>query len=324
MSGNELMEDRVRRTLHAVAQASERAVVPAERRPHRFLRPAVVAVVSASAVLAVGLVAARGHDSEIAPPVATLSSAITNPSAETDPASSGPIPSTQPGSTPDSAGTSTGSAPYLTVIAHVVDSGSAQIETVEIDRGSSEGIKVGMAVVDAAGLVGRITTVDAEHSIVQLITDPAFTVECTVTHARRADGQLADALAGIDTAATLPQATVASTADASVGRNSLIPEAATLTSDAPFFPSLDGACRGRGVDQRPDMQSDTAPQAFTVGVGDLVTTTGGSTSLAPPNIIIGAVTNKVSSASSWLLEIEPAADIEHVDEVSVVLYRPAQ
>lgn len=45
-------------------------------------------------------------------------------------------------------------------------------DTIEIDRGSGDGIKVGMAVVTDQGLVGRIAVVHGGRSTVQPITDP--------------------------------------------------------------------------------------------------------------------------------------------------------
>lgn len=45
---------------------------------------------------------------------------------------------------------------------------------IEIDKGSDDGIKVGMPVIDEAGLVGRITTVSTDTSIVMLVTSTEF------------------------------------------------------------------------------------------------------------------------------------------------------
>ncbi len=46
--------------------------------------------------------------------------------------------------------------------------------TIEIDRGSGEGVKEGMAVVTDAGLVGRVVRVTGGRSSVELITAPSF------------------------------------------------------------------------------------------------------------------------------------------------------
>lgn len=48
--------------------------------------------------------------------------------------------------------------------------------SVEIDKGSDDGIREGMPVVSGAGLVGRVQQVTGSHSVVQLVTDPDFRV----------------------------------------------------------------------------------------------------------------------------------------------------
>jgi rod shape-determining protein MreC len=45
-------------------------------------------------------------------------------------------------------------------------------ETVEIDKGTSDGIEKGMPVVTGAGLIGTVTEVASDRSSVELITDP--------------------------------------------------------------------------------------------------------------------------------------------------------
>ncbi|MFZ4517087.1 MAG: rod shape-determining protein MreC [Microthrixaceae bacterium] len=46
----------------------------------------------------------------------------------------------------------------------------------EIDKGSSSGLKEGMPVVTTAGLVGRLDRVSRTRSVVQLATDPSFVI----------------------------------------------------------------------------------------------------------------------------------------------------
>ena len=48
--------------------------------------------------------------------------------------------------------------------------------TVEIDKGTSSGVAVGMPVVTGAGLVGRVTDASRNRSVVQLLTDKKFSV----------------------------------------------------------------------------------------------------------------------------------------------------
>jgi rod shape-determining protein MreC len=48
--------------------------------------------------------------------------------------------------------------------------------TIDLDKGSDDGIEMGMPVVNGAGLVGRVVLVTNSRSSVQLITDPDFKV----------------------------------------------------------------------------------------------------------------------------------------------------
>ncbi len=48
--------------------------------------------------------------------------------------------------------------------------------TLDISKGSDDGIKVGMPVVNGAGLVGKVVQAQSGRSTVQLITDPDFAV----------------------------------------------------------------------------------------------------------------------------------------------------
>jgi rod shape-determining protein MreC len=54
--------------------------------------------------------------------------------------------------------------------------GNFERGTIEIDKGSSSGLKLNMAVVTSAGLAGKLVRVDGTRSIVQLITSPDFAV----------------------------------------------------------------------------------------------------------------------------------------------------
>jgi len=62
-----------------------------------------------------------------------------------------------------------------TVAARIVSGPLTSFEaTMEIDHGSGDGIRKGMAVVDKAGLVGRVVRVTGSRSTIALITDPSF------------------------------------------------------------------------------------------------------------------------------------------------------
>lgn len=64
-----------------------------------------------------------------------------------------------------------------TVAARVVSAPVSNFEqTIELDRGSRDGIAVDMPVVTGAGLVGRVVDVSSRRAVVRLITDPASAV----------------------------------------------------------------------------------------------------------------------------------------------------
>lgn len=63
------------------------------------------------------------------------------------------------------------------VAARVVNTAPSNVQlTVEIDRGSDDGIAVGMPVVVGSGLVGRIESTTRRVAVVRLITDPEMSV----------------------------------------------------------------------------------------------------------------------------------------------------
>lgn len=75
-----------------------------------------------------------------------------------------------------------------TEVARVVGYSANNLDQViEIDKGSSSGIEVGMAVVNQAGLVGKVTKVFRNSSRVMLITDARYTVAVKITSASAAD-----------------------------------------------------------------------------------------------------------------------------------------
>ncbi len=64
-----------------------------------------------------------------------------------------------------------------TTVARVVSGNPSNFShTLDISKGSDDGVKVGMPVVNGAGLVGKVVQVQAGRSTVQLITDPDFAV----------------------------------------------------------------------------------------------------------------------------------------------------
>jgi rod shape-determining protein MreC len=69
-----------------------------------------------------------------------------------------------------------------TVSAQVVGTSSSNFElSVQVNRGTDNGIAVGMPVVAGAGLVGRVAEVSAKRATVLLLTDPTFSVGVRLT-----------------------------------------------------------------------------------------------------------------------------------------------
>jgi rod shape-determining protein MreC len=75
-----------------------------------------------------------------------------------------------------------------TEVARVIGRAVSNLDQViEIDKGSSSGIEVGMAVVNQAGLVGKVTQVTRSTARVMLVTDSRYTVAVKVTSASATD-----------------------------------------------------------------------------------------------------------------------------------------
>ena len=74
---------------------------------------------------------------------------------------------------------------YPKVVAQVQGASPSNFQyTVEISKGSNDGVRVGMPVVNGAGLVGKITQVFPSSSIVLLITDPEFSIGAKILTSR--------------------------------------------------------------------------------------------------------------------------------------------
>jgi rod shape-determining protein MreC len=75
-----------------------------------------------------------------------------------------------------------------TEVARVVGAAANNLDQViEINKGSSSGLEVGMAVVNQAGLVGKVTQVTRSTARVMLVTDSRYSVAVKVTSASSID-----------------------------------------------------------------------------------------------------------------------------------------
>ena len=190
------------------------------------------------------------------------------------------------------------------------DSPSNYSQSVEINQGSDSGIKVGMPVMNAAGLVGKITKVFARRSIVMLITDPEYALSVKVINNPEAASPINDPEASATTTTsttttttipttqpvsnipgftpgttTLPLTTV----DVSINVPQLTPTL-TIPANGNLPIRETGILEGRGPSRVPIVRFIDSAQRFgTILPGAPIVTSGGSLSLAPPDIVVGTV-----------------------------------
>jgi rod shape-determining protein MreC len=243
-------------------------------------------------------------------------------------------------------------AQYPTVTASIVGESPSNLDqVVEIDRGSEHGVDVGMAVVNEAGLVGRVTRVFRNSSLVMLVTDPRYWVEVKVLSLEQPEVPPVTTTAetvpsGLDvgdvtTTTTSTTTTVPETTDTTPDGEELVdtdtdpdtdPDgtpAGTTTTTTTLAPVLaereTGALNGQGGDRLPQVTFvSSTPTLGRILEGDTVTTAGGRNSLAPPDIPIGVVANVISRPGSagTRLEVDLSVNLARLQFVRVVLYKP--
>lgn len=235
---------------------------------------------------------------------------------------------------------------YKTVEAQVVgDSPSNFQNTVEINIGSNAGVAAGMPVTDGAGLIGRITKVFPDRSIVLLLTDPEYAVQAQVlttadqlaaeqgsTTTLAPDATTPSGIPVQDlgtttttTSTTLPPA-VPVNPNPTPGSSSTTTSSSTSTTTTVLEVIREtGTLEGQGAEQPLRLRFvDTASSVTSVKVGAIVDTAGGNNSLAPQGIPIGIITRIVqqSGSSSPIIEVTPNASLKRLNFVAVVLYQP--
>jgi len=233
---------------------------------------------------------------------------------------------------------------------------SNQDQIIEIDVGSDQQVSAGMAVVNEAGLVGRVHRVFPTTSLVMLVTDPRFAVQVKVLSEENPtpsttvaetvpsgipvdDVTTTTSTTSTTTTTTLPDDETATT-EATDSTESTDPDTSgpptsdddgvasgtTTTSTTLVPPRRDtGGLRGRGPDRLPRVEFIDESAFFgEIEPGDAVYTTGGRSSLAPPDIPVGVVINEIpgSSTGGVELEIELLAQLDRLQFVRVVLYKP--
>ncbi len=222
---------------------------------------------------------------------------------------------------------------YPTVAAQVIGDSPGNFQnTVEINVGSVDGIQVGMPVTNGAGLVGRITRVYPTHSLVKLITDPAYSVPAQVLSSaddEGIEGPLPELPIGGATTSTSSTTTTTTTVavttttspGATVAPTTAAPPATTTTALEVVRET--GLLEGQGGNKPLLLRFvDSSSSLANVKVGAIVDTAGGTKGLAPQGIPIGVITRIVAQSgdSSALVEVTPNASLRQLNFVAVVLY----
>jgi rod shape-determining protein MreC len=195
-----------------------------------------------------------------------------------------------------------------TEVARVVGRAVSNLDQViEINKGSSSGIEVGMAVVNQAGLVGKVTLVTRSTARVMLVTDSRYTVAVKVTSASAIDEAIPTntspsglspseiAAAGTTTTTTtiprLPGAIVPGVTlpDGSPVPDTTLPGAVVGTNGEPLLDPLTGrpltAEQLAGLEQLAEQQQASETTTTTLpGAGAIVRDTT-STTTTPAEVV---------------------------------------
>ena len=215
--------------------------------------------------------------------------------------------------------------------------------TIDIDKGSSVGIAVGMPVVSGAGLIGKISKVFPNRSIVLLITDPSYYMPAAVLTGVIPDLPTSETPTGGTTVNGLPIENISTTSTTSttstiavapsttstsvpVGGASSPTAGVTTTTAAPVELIREtGGVSGQGTGLPLLLRFVDDTVAFNeFKVKSTVKTAGGADSLSPPGIPIGEISkiSKQTGNRSPLVEIKPYAKLNQLNFVAVVLYVP--
>ena len=237
---------------------------------------------------------------------------------------------------------------YKSVIAQVIGEAPSNFQnTVEITVGTRAGVAVGMPVTDGAGLIGKVTKVYPDRSVVMLITDPQFSVQAQVLS--RVDEDLDDSSSTTSSSTpntapsgrpldstTSTSTTTTTTTSLPIGATTTTTPfgatpgqttSSTSTTTSTTLPAVvvareTGNIDGQNAD-RPLLFSLIDESALTnVKVGDIVETAGGAKSLAPQGLPIGKITAVKQRLGSRtpIVEVEPNASLTQLNFVAVVLF----
>lgn len=231
-------------------------------------------------------------------------------------------------------------------------------QTVEINRGSECGIKVGMPVLNAAGMIGKITNVYNKRAVVMLLTDPGYSLSVkvvntppttttttvpgapstsstttTTTTTTTVPRTTTSTIKGFTPGSTIPTTSTTRAPGDSTPPGTASPNQPGQNTNSPITvpPGADlplretGAMEGRGLSKNPVVRFiENQPRFGAVAVGSPVISAGGATSLAPPDIVIGTVSKVVKRTGTLgpILEVKLSANLTNLNFVRVLLYQP--
>lgn len=228
-----------------------------------------------------------------------------------------------------------------TVMCEVTAGSASNFEqgTLEINCGSTKGLRSGMVVMTPAGVIGSVRQVSETRARVRLLWDPNLAVTAKIVGLRT---PTADELPSTTTtkatttttprptAATRPARTTVPPDGAAAGETPtestqpVVTEAPTTTTTQVEREIENGISHGYGRGQLIGL--DLIDEKVDVRVGDAVLTKGESfgklPSLFPPNLPIGKVADvrRQPGSTQLFIRVQPLADLERIDFVSVLLY----
>ena len=180
--------------------------------------------------------------------------------------------------------------------------------TIEINKGANAGIRRGMPVITAAGLVGRVVDVSLNDANVQLITDPGFRLG--VKHVLsgdvgvaqgRGEGQALRVDVGLDATTEINPGDFFTTSGV---EHSLFPPGVTV-----------GVATGSVEASAPATTTPGAPATAS-------TASTASTATTATTAATTATTVASGRSIEQTIDLEPSADLEHLTFVSVMLWTP--
>ena len=146
-------------------------------------------------------------------------------------------------------------------------------QTIEINQGSDRGLRVGMPVVNAAGLVGRITWVDNDRSLVLLANDSLYAIPVQVVNQPN----------------LVPATTTTTTTTTSTTTTSTTTTTSSTTTTLPVAPPVISVVNPNGISTT--STTTTTVDLSTVDFGALApTTTGAIVTIAPGTTAGGPTT----------------------------------